>query len=118
MTGLRVRNRRALPPCPIAAVLVGAALVLGCSNRPAVVREGPPPTVAEDGYRHHHAGMTLIYEAELGVYRVGSLEDHFFHDGRFYRFFQGSWYAAPHVIGPWAPAPAAALPEALRASVR
>ena len=101
----------------VIAVFLLGAVACGGSSRSPVVRDGPPPAAPTDGHRHLHRGMTLTYDAGLGVYRVGSLEDHFFHEGLFYRFFQGSWYAAPHVIGPWQPTQASALPEALRRSV-
>jgi len=98
----------------ILPLLLGTALSTACTSAPRVVRGGSPPATAADGYRHEHRGMTLTYDAELGVYRVESLENHFFHRERFYRLFQGSWFAAPHVIGPWEPVQAFSVPDGLR----
>ncbi len=95
------------------AAALGASLGSACAAPPQIEPSVPPPLSAAHGYHYDYRGMTLTYDAGLGVYAVGSLADHYFYRGKFYRQFEGSWYTAPHIIGPWEPAPVSSLPDGL-----
>jgi hypothetical protein len=53
---------------------------------------GRPPMYPADGYRYlYPGGVSLIFNAGLGMYSVYGYPDYYFHDGYFYRYHSGYW---------------------------
>jgi hypothetical protein len=61
------------------------------------------PLAPAHGYRHHHNhGVTLVFDAGLGVYAVVGHPGIYFHNGRYYnRHARGHWIYGSHFRGPW-----------------
>ncbi|MES0371286.1 MAG: hypothetical protein ABUK11_03315 [Mariprofundaceae bacterium] len=60
------------------------------------------PLTPSHGYRHHHHGITLVFDAFLGVYAVEGHSGIYFHGGRyFHRHSNGYWAYSSHFKGPW-----------------
>jgi hypothetical protein len=77
-------------------------------------RGGPPPHAPAHGYRHHHEGAQLRYDAHLGVYVVIGHPDHFFHDGHYYRRLASRWDRCGNwKKGNWKPIELARVPAPL-----
>jgi hypothetical protein len=79
---------------------------------------GPPPWAPAHGYRMKHAsGVTLVFDAGLGIYIVAELPGTYFQNERFYRkLANGSWGIAAWPNGPWSAVATNSLPPSLRAS--
>ena len=106
-----------------AVLLFGAvALTLvssGCvhhhsSDSPSVYRSGAPPASPSHGYRHHHDGMTLVFDHALASYVVRGHDAHYFRGNRYYRYRDGRWAASEHFWGPWSWVEAHRMPHRLR----
>ena len=76
---------------------------------------GPPPHAPAHGHRHRlaHHGLELVFDGALGVYAVAGWDDHFFHDGHFYRPYAGGWQLSARIDGGWIVAEHTRLPERL-----
>jgi hypothetical protein len=66
-------------------------------------KQGPPLNAPAHGYRYQHEdGVTLEFNARLGVYTVVESPKTYFRDGLFYRIGStGQCVIAPHLDGPW-----------------
>jgi hypothetical protein len=88
-------------------LLLGMLLITGCET--VTVRDshpgkgyGPPPHAPAHGYRHKtRRGAELVFDSGLGVYIVVGLPDHYYSDGRYYRYHRGYWEYSPDLDGPW-----------------
>ena len=106
-----------------AAILVTA--LAGCvlphhhahrAPAPVVVHApGPPPHAPAHGYRQKHRqhDLELVFDSGFGVYVVVGWENHFFHQDRFYRLFDGHWEISTRIDGGWASIRAGDLPKGL-----
>lgn len=67
------------------------------------LKQGPPLHAPAHGYRYQHEhGVTLEFDARLGVYTVVESPRTYFSDGLYYRVGStGQCVAAPHLDGPW-----------------
>jgi hypothetical protein len=75
---------------------------------------GPPPHAPAHGYRHKHpGGVELWFDGAIGVYVVVGAADHYFHDGRFYRWSDVVWLVSTHPRGPWGRTADASVPRGL-----
>ncbi len=104
---------------PVLALAVLALLVSGCVHhrhtRAHVHRTHHDRVVTHhDGVITHHDGVVIVFDRSLGCYVVRDHPGHYFFDGRFYSYRDGSWYGASRVAGPWMAARAQALPARLR----
>ena len=80
---------------------------------------GPPPHAPAHGYRHkQRGGAELVYDTGIGVYLVAGLADHYFGDGRYYRYLDGAWTISVAVGGPWNRVQIDAVPPGLRKKYR
>ena len=52
---------------------------------------GPPPWAPAHGYRHHHHGADLVFDAEIGVYIVVGHPHVYFDDGHYFRRVSSHW---------------------------
>jgi len=66
-------------------------------------KQGPALAAPADGYRYQHEdGVTLEFNARLGVYTVVESPKTYFSEGLFYRVGStGQCVVAPHLDGPW-----------------
>jgi hypothetical protein len=84
-------------PRPLAASLLAALLALaGCVHvheheHHHGKRGGPPPWAPAHGYRHHHGGVDLVWDAHIGVYVVVGHRHAYFHDGWYFRRVGTRW---------------------------
>lgn len=70
--------------------------------RPARVSAGPPPHAPAHGYRRRHpSGVSLEFNAPLGVYAVVGLPGIYFSDGVFLRISDGVWYRSDNPRRGW-----------------
>jgi len=87
------------------AVMIGSVLALsGCAVYPAHHHDpgyGPPPHAPAHGYRYKFHDHDLIYDAELGVYVVIGLHNHYYFDGYFYRYDHDHWYYSHDIDRDW-----------------
>jgi hypothetical protein len=103
-------------------LMLGVSAALGACYHygagPVAVRRphhGPPPHAPAHGYRHRHpGGAELIYDTGIGVYIVAGVVDHYFRDGRFYRYLDGSWTVSVGLGGPWNRVSIGAVPPGLQ----
>lgn len=82
----------------------GAAVVIPTSSHTTVVttQSGPPPHAPAHGYRHHHHhGVDLVFDTGLGVYLVADMNDLFFHNDLYIRFYDSRWQVSAKLDGPW-----------------
>ncbi len=101
-----------------------AAGALGCAAAKApeiaiqptpAPRPGPPAHAPAHGYRRKHmSGVTLRFDAEIGVYIVLGYTNRYFHDGSFLRVSERAWEASATVAGPWRTYTEAWVPSGLR----
>jgi len=97
-------------------VLLSLALCAGCAKvytaghsptESSVIKNslnhGQPLDAPADGYRYQHEdGVTLEFNARLGVYTVVESPKTYFSEGLFYRVGStGQCVVAPHLDGPW-----------------
>ncbi len=113
---------RTLPRARLAFLMLGAPLLAsmasGCVHHhyyDAQVHDWePPPHAPAHGYRHHHHGVTLVFDSALDCYVVWGQPDHYFYEGHYYRFHAGGWQSGTRPRGPWAFVAADTLSPALR----
>ena len=94
---------------PVLTVAVLALLVSGCVHDHHHHRH-----TRADVHRTQQDGVVMIFDRSLGCYVVRDHPGHYFFDGRFYRYRDGSWYGASRVTGPWVAARAQIVPSRLR----
>jgi hypothetical protein len=70
----------------------------GCASRASVgygdhrhYQGGPPPHAPAHGYRAKHHHRDMVYDSRLGAYVVLGYRDHYYHDGWYFRYFDGFW---------------------------
>ena len=73
----------------------------------------PPPAQPAQGHRHNHAGAELVFDSNLGVYLVVDRHDHFYTEGRFYRYAEDGWQISTELEGGWHQVARPALPPGL-----
>ncbi len=73
----------------------------------------PPPAHPRQGHRHSHAGVQLVFDSALGVYLVVDRHDHFYTEGRFYRYAHDGWQISTHLDRGWHQVARPALPPGL-----
>ena len=85
------------------AICCGILTVAGCVAYPAPRGEvyGPPPHAPAPGYHQVYRGHDLRFDANLGVYVVVDLPNHYFFNDRYYRFHRGYWYYSRDLNGKW-----------------
>jgi len=97
-------------------ILLSLALFAGCAKgykvghspaEDAVIKnslkQGSPQDAPAHGYRYQHEdGVTLEFNARLGIYTVVESPKTYFSEGLFYRVGStGQCVVAPHLDGPW-----------------
>ncbi|MCH7548271.1 MAG: hypothetical protein IH969_01830 [Candidatus Krumholzibacteriota bacterium] len=109
----------------IAVILAASIAVFGCS-RTVIIKHGgsshvsdkhngPPPHAPAHGYRHKHSdGVTLVFQASLGVYVVSGHRDVYFHKDRYYRIYNGGFQTSKKVKGPWNKTSSKKVPKGLQ----
>jgi hypothetical protein len=105
------RGRSAGVLAALLALLLGAAS--GCvyhhHHPPAVAPRaqtagyGPPPQAPAHGYRYRHPsdGVSLVYDAGLGVYAVVDWPDTYWYSGRYLSWADGVWRTSTRIRGTW-----------------
>jgi hypothetical protein len=73
----------------------------------------PPPAHPPHGHRHTHAGVQLVFDSGLGVYLVVDRHDHFYTEGRFYRYADDGWQVSTQLKGDWHQVARPGLPPGL-----
>jgi len=98
-----------------AAISCAILTVSGCVAYPAPRGEvhGPPPHAPAPGYHQVYRGHELRFDANLGVYVILDLPNHYFFNDRYYRFHGGHWYYNRDLNGKWRPYQARKLPPGL-----
>ena len=92
----------------IAAALM-AVLAFGAAGCVLVAPHG-----SSEHHQRHVDGVDIVFDDDIGCYRVRGHHSHYFHRGRFFRYHVGNWYAGPHIHGPWVVIEAHHLPLGLR----
>ena len=91
-------------------------------HEPVVIRKsGPPAHAPAHGYRRKHMhvhGVELVFDTGRGVYVVVGYSDHYYHDGYFFRFREGTWETCPKPDGHWKIVSNKSLPVGLQAKVK
>jgi len=66
-------------------------------------RSGPPPHAPAHGYRTRHPrdGVSLVFDAGLGVYAVADWTDCYWDAGRYLRWEAGVWRTSSRIGGTW-----------------
>lgn len=79
------------------------------------LKQGPSLQASAHEYRYQNQpGVTLEFDARLGVYRVVEYPGTYFNDGLYYRVGStGQCIVAPHLDGPWRFAGEKEVPEKL-----
>ena len=72
-----------------------------------------PPAHPPEGHRQSHAGVELVFDSDLGVYLVVGWHDHFYAEGRFYRFAEDGWQISTELEESWHQVLGPALPPGL-----
>ena len=93
------------------AIIVGlsAFTVQSCT----MVYSGPPH-VAAPGYVMVHHGAELVFDAGLGLYVVSGHPHHYYHNGYYYRVYDGRRYLRCRtIVGPWTSISPSTLPPGL-----
>ncbi|MDH3521935.1 MAG: hypothetical protein OEM49_15910 [Myxococcales bacterium] len=87
---------------------------------PALAWADPPAHAPAYGYRskgksHHEqsGGFEVIFDSERGVQVAVGFPNVFFHEGQFFRYFDGSWQVSVRADGGWSVAAAASVPVAI-----
>jgi len=79
---------------------------------------GPPPHAPAHGYRHKHErhGVELVYDRHVDAYAVVGYEDHYYHDGYYFRYRNGDWEVSVDIgdSGRWSGAGAYSVPRKLK----
>ena len=77
---------------------------------------GPPAHARAHGYRNKQvAGMELAYDSGLGLYIVVGRENHYYHNGYFYRSHGAVWEISSEPNGGWKSISKKSLPPGLQA---
>jgi hypothetical protein len=109
-------------------VVLGIALLSltasGCVNRASVgygedrhYHDGPPPHAPAHGYRAKHHHRDMVYDSRLGAYVVLGYRDHYYHDGWYFRYFDGFWQISAELGDrKWRDVDRYRVPEGLRYS--
>ncbi len=103
---------------------LGLATAMGCvhhhgggrtDGQPVARVPGPPPHAhaPAHGHRAKYRGADLSFDAQLGVYVVVGLENHFFADEHFFRRAKSGWEISLSLDGGWAGAVPTRLPPGL-----
>lgn len=121
--GRKEMSRRALS---IGLVSAAGALLAACNvRRPPLlvpppppglrpVHAGPPRHAPAHGYRRRHvSGVSLEFNAPLGVYAVVGLPGVYFSDGVFLRITNGVWYRSDNPRRGWRYAEGYGVPPGL-----
>jgi len=93
--------------CVILTLLFGFSVLSGCVaghyRGPGVNARIVIPLAPVNGYRHHiRNGVTLIFDAGLGVYIVAGHPGYYYYNGRYFRrHADGHWIYGHHFRGPW-----------------
>ena len=75
----------------------------------------PPPHAPAHGYRARtHDGAEIVFDANLGVYVVVGMHDHYYYKNRYYRKHAGYWEHSGHMHGDWRSAERKHVPPRLR----
>lgn len=76
---------------------------------------GPPPHAPAHGYRAKtHDGVEIVFDADLNLYVVVGMRDHYYYKDRYYRRQDGHWEHSEHIHGDWKRAERKHLPPGLR----
>lgn len=109
-------------------LLLGVALLSltasGCVNRASVgygddrhYHGGPPPHAPAHGYRAKHHHHDMVYDSRLGAYVVLGYSDHYYHDGWYFRYYDGFWQISADLGDrDWRDVDRYRIPEGLRYS--
>jgi hypothetical protein len=99
-----------------AEVAAGPWSLVALADVPAAARERylPPKTTTTVKLP---AGLEVVFEPRLKVYKVAGRKGVFLFDARFYRSEGGLWLEAAEADGPWIPANPRPLPVLLRKAV-
>jgi len=81
------------------AVFAGAGCVAAPAHRGSVY--APPPYAPAPGYHQMYRGHDIRYDANLGVYIVMDLPNHYYFDDNFYRYHSGRWYYSHDLEKHW-----------------
>ncbi len=71
------------------------------------------PPIPAHGHRHSHAGVELVFDSGLGVYLVVDRHNHFYTEGRFYRYAYDGWQISTELEGGWHQVARPSLPPGL-----
>ena len=96
-----VKNRGNLR---LAIALAAAALAAAACVAPPARRGpeyAPPPRSPAPGYHQLYRGHDIRYDANLGVYVVLDLPNHYFYNDHYYRFHSGHWYYSRDLDEHW-----------------
>ncbi len=76
---------------------------------------GPPPHAPSHGYYRHRSGPQLqfVFDDALGVFAVVGHSDHYYFEGRYYRWWDGAWQASVRIDDGWNRCGERELPERL-----
>jgi len=88
----------------ILAAMTAAALALGgCVAAPPPRDRGyaPPPYAPAPGYHQIYRGHDIRYDANLGVYLIVDMPNHYFFNDNYYRYHEGRWYYSRDLEKHW-----------------
>lgn len=76
---------------------------------------GPPPHAPAYGYYRHRPRphVELVFDDGLGVYTVAGYPDHYYFEGRYYRWYGGAWQFSFELGDGWRGCDAHVLPGRL-----
>jgi hypothetical protein len=84
-----------------------------------VHKPGPPPHAPAHGHRHkHHDDVELVFDSGCGVYVVVGMDDHYYCDGHYYRFWDAGWQTSVRIGGGWQPVRVESLPGGLKVKAK
>ena len=97
----------------VIALTLSGCLAISVDGKPKR-GHGPPPHAPDHGYRHHHQGTEIAFDAGIGVYAVLGYPKHYYSEGRFLRLHGTSWQESASLNGPWIICSSSSLPPSLR----
>jgi len=74
---------------------------------------GPPPHAPAHGYHQHYRDDDMEYRNDLGAYVVLGVDDLYYFNNLYLRFFDGSWHVANRRDGHWRHAEHSQIPRGL-----
>ena len=83
----------------VCAVLAASGCVAYPAHRGAVYP--PPPRAPAPGYHQEYRGHDLRYDANLGVYVILDMPNHYFYHDNYYRYHRGRWYYSHDLKEHW-----------------